>query len=115
MKKEIINLTPHTVTLLLESGEHINFPPSKEYQVPRVDQTMDDVGVLNGIFPVVKPRVLGISWLPAPQRGVVYIVSSFTAQVAKRKDFISPDTTPDGVIRNDKGEIVAVRRFQKFY
>jgi hypothetical protein len=44
-----------------------------------------------------------------------FIVSTLVAQTLKgRADVIAPDTSPSGVVRDDKGNIIGVKRFQKF-
>jgi len=45
----------------------------------------------------------------------LYIVSTLVAQACKgRKDVVAPDTSPESVVRDESGQIVAVRRFQVF-
>jgi len=55
-----------------------------------------------------------IEGLPDPQPGVVYIVSMVVRQAAQaqgRTDVVSPDTSPQGAIRDEQGRIIAVRGF----
>jgi len=45
-----------------------------------------------------------------------YIVSSLVAQAlaGKRNDLLAPDTSPQGVVRDEEGRIVGVKRFQRW-
>ena len=43
-----------------------------------------------------------------------FIVSSIVAQHVSREDVLAPDTSPDSVVRDEKGRILGVRRFQVF-
>jgi len=45
----------------------------------------------------------------------VYIVSSLVAQAVKgRQDVVAPDTSPSGVVRDEQGRIIGVKRFQRW-
>ena len=105
-----VNLTPHAIVMRGEDGTDTTVAPSGA--VARVSELpMVATRMLNGI------RVLGrtgfgpVLDLPAPQEGVVFIVSGMVLDkvVGRNKDVIAPATGPsDGTIRNDKGHIVAV-------
>ena len=44
-----------------------------------------------------------------------FIVSSLVAQALKgRRDVIAPDTSPQGVVRDENGNIIGVKRFQRW-
>jgi len=106
----IINLTPHAITVRLESGDRV-FEPSG--QVARVAVTATPVGEVDGI-PVVAQAYGEIEDLPAPEPDTLYLVSAIVLAAAKeagRRDVIAPDTSPQGAIRDEAGRIVAVRRF----
>lgn len=107
---KIINLTPHAITVRLESGDRV-FEPSG--QVARVATTATPAGEVDGI-PVVNQTFGEIEGLPVPEPNTVFIVSSIVLAAAKeagRTDVIAPDTSPQGVIRDEQGRIVAVKRF----
>lgn len=111
MKTDIINLTPHDITVRLEDGTEKTFPASGE--TARVEVNNKSRGNLDGIE-VVAQEYGEIQGLPEPQDGVYYLVSLVVRQAAVeqgRSDCLSPDTSPAGAIRNEKGMIVAVRRF----
>ena len=99
----VVNLTPHEINLVV-GDEVLSFPPSGE--VARVETEfipMSDVFGYN--------QHGDIEGLPAPQAGDMYLVSSFVFAAGNRIDVIAPDTSPQGAIRNDAGQIVGVRRF----
>jgi len=105
----IVNLTPHPITIRLEDGIDHNFGPNG--LVARVSE--EDpvvVGSVSG-FPVLgKTRFGSVIDLPSPVEGTIYIVSGVVAAHIARSDVFSPATGPkDEAIRNDKGHIVAVK------
>jgi hypothetical protein len=107
---EVINLTPHTVSLADADGNVIaTFPPSG--QVARVATSTEVVAQLMG-RPISRTTFGEVTGIPAPAEGVVYLVSTIVAQAARRPDVVSPDTGPTAV-RKD-GQVVAVRGFQVF-
>ncbi len=111
---EIVNLTPHEITLVREDGEVMKIPPSG--QVARVKVEQEVVNEINGIS-IVRTKFGDIEGLPEPQDGKIFIVSSLVAQAAAklgRTDVVAPDTSPQGVIRDENGRIVGVKRFQIF-
>jgi len=104
-KFKFINLTPHTVRII-HNEEVIEIPPSGT--VARVDTIRKQTGTINNI-PVYSVRYTSIN-LPDPELYTFYIVSSLVQQYAPwRKDLVSPDTSPDSVVRDGDGNIVAVR------
>jgi hypothetical protein len=64
-------------------------------------------------LPVLPAPVCGaVEGLPAPQEGVVFIVSGMVLEALRgsgRSDVFAPGTGPtDGAVRNDKGQILGV-------
>lgn len=110
----IVNLTPHALTLRDGEGTDHTIAPSE--QVARVSSTPGTLSSVPGIpVPVATATVFGeVSGLPDPIEGSVFIVSALVggALVGKgRSDVLLPGTGPnDGAVRNDKGHIVAVTR-----
>ena len=84
----IVNLTPHPVTLVTTDGDEVVIQP--EENPARIPTTTTPDGEINGI-PVVR-EALGNAddVLPAPQPGVVYIVSRPVAERANRPDLLVP-------------------------
>ena len=102
--KNIINLTPHSITFVDDAGNTVlTVEPSG--QVARCSVTREKVGTIAGI-PVNKPRFGKVENLPEPQEGTIYIVSSLTAQaVPEREDvFITDDA-----VRDEQGRIIGCR------
>lgn len=108
---KIVNLTPHDVVVRLESGKELFFPATGE--TARVKTVSKESGAVAGV-PVVTQSYGEIEGLPEPQKGTLYLVSLVARQAAQeqgREDVISPDTSPTGAIRDEKGRIIAVRQF----
>src|SRR5690606_9231080 len=70
---QIINLTPHPVTLVTTGGDEVVVPP--EAAPVRIPATTTPAGEINGIPLVTEQLGDANSVLPAPQPGVVYVVS----------------------------------------
>jgi hypothetical protein len=109
---KFVNLTPHEIVIVGEDGkEKLVIPPSGK--VARVEVRQEIVEEISGI-PVVRTLPVWVH-IPEPQEGVVYIVSSMVAQLLPyRGDVIAPDTSPSGVVRDEQGRIIGVKRFQRF-
>jgi len=104
----IVNLTPHAVTLCNDAGEIIRvIEPTKP--AARVSSTVRTVGEVDGT-PVTVTKFGAVEGLPEPQDGTVYIVSLLVQQaVPARKDVYRPDTGPQSVVRDACGNIVGVK------
>lgn len=109
------NLTPHSITLRLPSGEDKVIPASGE--IARVNTLPAEAETLTGIpVPVLpSPSFGGVTGLPGVKSGVMYIVSGYVlAQCIGRDDVFAPATGPkDGAIRNQKGHIQAVTQLRR--
>ena len=106
----IINLTSHSIIIETADGR-TEFAPSGK--VARVTSIPSHVGTVAGI-PVNRPIFGPVVGLPEPQPDVTFIVSSQVAiRVPERADVVAPDTGPTA-IRNENGQVVAVRGFQRF-
>ena len=119
---KFVNLTPHEINFQSPiTRDFRSFPPSG--QVARVNEATVAAEGVDGI-PCQRVAFLGFQDLPEPQEGTVFIVSRAVMDAWKRapawpsrrnrQDLISPGTGPnDGAIRNDKGHITAVTRFNR--
>lgn len=106
----IVNLTPHPVTLRNAAGVDTSIPSSG---LCRVDSSPGvKMPVSNGPCDFYSATSFGaVSGLPDPMDGTIYIVSMLVAGLVRRPDVFSPGTGPnDGAVRNDKGQIAAVTR-----
>lgn len=108
----ICNLTPHGVVVRPDGGQEITIPPSG--MVARVSTVATPTVPLDGL-PVVCHVYGDIAGLPAPAEHTAYLVSAIVMSAlrdagAARTDIYAPDTSPDSVVRDEAGKIVAVRR-----
>lgn len=107
----IRNLTPHAVTLRSAAGDTV-LPP--DGLVVRVASTPGADADVPGLPVPVRgaPTWGAVEGLPAPQAGVVLIVSGLVlARISGRGDVVAPGTGPaDGAVRDSDGRIVAVTR-----
>lgn len=114
----IINLTPHDINVADADGNITKtYPASGDVArcatpVAVNADPIDDVPVVD--VRAVPGPVVG---LPDPVDGIVYIVSGIVAShpdVVGRCDVVGPGTGPDdNAVRNDKRQIIAVRRFRR--
>lgn len=114
---QIINLTPHVITLQAADGSRTNLSPrlgvDNKPNPARVSSTPGALRQPDGCpVPVAAPTVFGeVVGVPGPVEGVLYVASALVAQAARRADVVSPGTGPaDGAIRNDQNQIEAVTR-----
>jgi len=103
----IVNLTPHAITVQGTDGEKTTFQPSGT--LARVSQTQQSAGKI-GAFELRRNTFGDVEGIPAPAADTFYIVSAIVLSASDRPDLIAPDTGPSA-IRNDKGQIEAVRAF----
>lgn len=104
----VVNLTPHAVTLRNAAGEDFSYPSAG---VARVGEAPTKYREIVGVpVPVASAtQFTEVVGLPDPVEGTIYIVSAMVAGVARRADVFSPGTGPNhNPVRNDKGHIVAV-------
>ena len=109
----LVNLTPHDVTVRLPDGTDYVIPKTGEQA--RVTVETIDRPPINTYdskqLPFVGTTYGNVEGLPAPQAGTCYIVSSLVlGQVKGRNDCFAPDTSPASAIRNEAGQIQAVKR-----
>jgi len=110
---KVINLTPHDVVIVDDSGKEI-----KRYlasgQVARVNTQAEPIGEIDGIQ-VVRTKYGDVDGLPDKQPDTVYLVSLVVAQALRgsRTDVYVPDTGPGSVVRDDKGQIIGVKRLMQ--
>lgn len=108
----IVNLTPHALTLRTPQGER-EFPPMST--AARVMYaTRPEASLRDGIpLPILEHPTAGrVIGLPAPANDTIYLVSLIVLPLcAGRTDVFAPATGPgEGAIRDDRGQVVAVTR-----
>jgi len=108
------NYTPHDIKVRVRNGEGIITFPSKGIarlstkEIPAEDFFIDEIFEK---IPSVRIKYGEVEGLPAPEKDVVYIVSSMVFDNSDRTDIVSPDTGKTA-IRNEKGQIQSVTRFK---
>lgn len=110
----LVNLTPHEITLQAHDGQRHIIPPSGT--VARVASVPGELREIPGVpVPVADPTTFGkVENLPDPQSGTFFIVSAMVASAldgSRSDDVLVPGTGPrDGAIRGPDGRIEAVTR-----
>ena len=95
----IINLTPHAITVV----GNATFAPSGA--VARCASITSAAGSFDEI-PLTSVSYGDVESLPAPQKGVLYVVSALVrAAVPSRKDVASPGD----LLRDDKGNVIGCK------
>lgn len=102
---KFINLTPHELNVHTGDGVR-TFPPSGT--VSRVPSYDRECRTIDGI-PTVISDYGEVTDLPAPQEGVVLIVSGMVASHAPRRDVVSPGP----LVRDDKGKPCGCRGLRR--
>jgi hypothetical protein len=106
--KEVINLTPHAITIKAGGASQTIAPSGSIARVKMRTTPQRALVTLVVIAPVVFNEPGEIQGLPGPEKGKVYLVSSLVLAACKgRKDVYAPDTGPT-CIRDEKGHIKAV-------
>jgi hypothetical protein len=111
---EIVNLTPHEVTLVEEGGRRLRIPASGT--VARLAITLD-TDERYGHVTVADAHLGEVDGLPPPRDGCLLLTSMVVAMAATgigRRDVVSPDTGADA-IRDGAGQVAAVRRLVRPY
>lgn len=105
---KIVNLTPHEISFVFENG---SFKVAPSGVVARVANSSEEVGQIcvskfDLRIPIKKTVYGEVEGLPAPAKGVIYIVSSLVAQrVPSRSDVFIPNES----VRDENGRIIGCR------
>ena len=106
---QIVNLTPHTISLMPAgpTGPVVTIPPSGRVARCATSRVQVDTVTVDGIsVPVNQTRFGEVDNLPEPQPDTIYIVSALTAQaVPERSDVF----VVDDAVRDDQGRIIGAR------
>ncbi len=119
---KLVNLTPHTIVHSCDGFDTVIEPSGEVLRVEYEDLLMfnrPDISELN--LNLVEYRAskqcvsreteCNIDFLLEKDRDAFYIVSNPVAKIARSRRFIAPDTSPESAIRDEAGNIVAVKRF----
>lgn len=104
---KLVNLTPHAIVLMV-GDVNITIPPSGIVARCATTRTQVDVLTVDGVqIPVNQIGFGAVQDLPAPQDGVLFVVSSLVANAAKgyRSDLL----TVDDAVRDAGGNIIGCR------
>ena len=100
-----VNLTPHQL-VIHTGGKKLTLPPSGD--VARVGVSYTDHSVVDDV-PVYKAVYGDVTGLPAPQKGVNYIVSGMVLSQVDRPDVFAPGD----LIRDDQGKPIGCNGLKK--
>ena len=100
----IINMTPHQIDLVLDSGEvWLEINPSGD--LIRLSMTTEEDGLVDGI-PVSRTTYGEATGLPEFEEGVFYVVSGLVkSALPHREDLL----VPSEMVRDDKGRILGCK------
>lgn len=105
---ELINLTPHPLTLLGPDGT-VLLNQAPDGPMARCTEDRREVGTVALPGGAAVPlRTVGfgtVTGLPAPRDGVLYVVSRATAEAAGRDDVVYPEEQ----VRDGDGRIIGCR------
>ena len=110
---QLINLTPHDITILFEDGTILKVPASGT--VARVASTNDTVGGVmteGGTIPIKAVSYGEVTGLPDydPDKAQYFLVSSLVAaRVPDRRDVL----VPGDFVRDEKGNIIGCRSLNR--
>lgn len=107
----IRNFTPHDIVFRHDDGTDTVFPSKGSI---RIETDSEIVGQTDGFETVRIVPNAEKTILPDQEDGVFFIVSAMVRDAfPQRTDFISPCTDPQFVVRNDKGQVEAVKAWQR--
>ena len=116
---KLINCTPHPV-VVANGSLKITIAKDPKDPIVRIREnvihTLVDYEIAEGITATIQMEAhcsYEVDGLPAPEPGVIYIVSSMVASAVKRADVVSP-ITDSTCERDEKGRVISVRGFQTY-
>lgn len=111
-EKNIVNKTPHKITLLDEDDNIIrNLPPADEPARLKtkehiVDRVFEDS---NKGVPIKKTDIIGVKNLPKSNENKFYLVSRTLASKLNRDDLLAPNE----LIRDNEGNVIGCKSLAK--
>jgi len=108
---KLVNLTPHTIVLISSEDEKTELLSEGLARVTSKAGSWLPASAEAPCDLYGAPTWGEVEGLPEPKEGTLYIVSALVAGRVRRMDVFSPGTGPnDGAERNERGQVVAVRR-----
>lgn len=102
---KLVNLCPHEIVVVRNGEEPLVLPAASNPLRVNIEEV--EIGQVQNI-PILKTEFKELEFLPEPQEGVFYVVSTIVRQMLpERTDLISPAR----LARNEKGEITACTAF----
>lgn len=105
MSKNFVNLTPHEVTFVTESGNVVVPASGSLARVSTSNETIDNI---DGI-PVKKTVYGEVEGLPDPETDTIFLVSSMVASRIDRDDVL----VPADFVRDEKGVIIGAKSLSR--
>ena len=116
---DMVNLTPHDINICVDGHTSPTYVVPRSGVVARLNSEQTQIGDFNGI-PLYSPqKFTGVSGVVMGEYGPPIIVSALVGEfMAKeieskgltRRTIYSPDTSPNGSVRDDKGRIIGTKR-----
>ena len=117
----IVNLCPHDVVVYSNDKRIISTFKATGQTLRLKEETGKNLQNLGGTIPVVTPtKYIGLDG-NYPTGDVILLVSQLVGEyildnltTIDVKGVYSPDTGPNGVVRDDKGQIIGTKRLKKY-
>lgn len=114
----MLNQTPHDINVIKADGTTVTFPKSDDLKPARIEAVATVVGEVDGIEVIANTYgdTMGIVGMvdikTAKANGGVLVSSIVLGQLgAEWKNIaFAPDTSPAGIVRDEKGTILGVKR-----
>lgn len=98
----LVNLTPHEITVITDDGKEIKIPPSG--RIARILTKDEKVGEVNGIS-MYETKLVEVQDLPEPMPNTLFIVSVVVAEKVRRSDVLAPYS----LVRDENGTVKGCR------
>jgi hypothetical protein len=112
---ELVNLTPHALTIVDGDGNIVaTIPSSGVARARQTDRQVGEVEVGGVTVPVFETVFGETDGLPEPVEGVAYIVSIITLNAARAQGRTTDDLLlSSGLVRDDAGAIIGCKGFAR--
>lgn len=109
------NFTTHVINIYDETGKFIIFSIAPEAESIRLEEEITETVILKNKIPIVTKKYKKIENLPFCKDFTIIIVSLPVIQALQgsRSDLVCSDTSKDSVVKDEKGNILGVKRFMR--
>ena len=101
----IINLTPHAISIITPTGSLVVSPSGETARVSQSETPRPTVECDGMAVPIAARETGEVVGLPEPRTGFIYIVSGMVAASARRADVFSPGP----LVRDESGRPIGCR------